>query len=300
LLSLDIIKQNEIIMVEELEFIGDNEQGRDNAEIRLSFFRHGESERTQGSDFERRLTEKGKKQAAEKSRFVDINQSIAFGSPRKRTQEAAGLVMSGNLDEINGQESLEEIRGKLDKELKIGSKIGIDQRLDCSFQCGSEYERESLEAFSSDNFLKFLVEESDQRASELGDEKSFTYLRGAKAIAGIISKYLKIEPRWNRLVQQKDYSNRLERFLGTHQGVGESFLAKIIEMKKGKEERDNFVEILNGQGFDFTEGFEVVISSAGKQEPKIKINYQKEKNGKIIYQFNEAISNQDLDEIINE
>jgi hypothetical protein len=43
--------------------------------------------------------------------------------------------------------------------------------------------------------------------------------------------------------------------LGSHGGVTESFLLKVIEKIKGVAERDRFVSIIGNQ-FDFLEGFE--------------------------------------------
>ena len=40
----------------------------------------------------------------------DISQSMAFGGPKERSQETAGLMMAGLKDEITGMESLEELK----------------------------------------------------------------------------------------------------------------------------------------------------------------------------------------------
>ena len=61
----------------------------------------------------------------------DLNQAVAFGSPRKRAQQTSAYAMAGkSLDTITGSESLEELKEKIDKDLKVGSKIGSDPRLD--------------------------------------------------------------------------------------------------------------------------------------------------------------------------
>src|SRR3989338_3348594 len=93
------------------------------SKIELRFFRHGDKESNKEKpDEEIELTETGRKQAVEKSEDTDISQSIAFGSPRKRTQQTAGLVMGGSMEEIIGDETIDELKEKLDRELKIGSK----------------------------------------------------------------------------------------------------------------------------------------------------------------------------------
>ena len=92
-----------------------------------------------------RLIPAGKIHAKEKAEMDDISQSMAFGSPRKRTQETAGLVMSGKLEEITGTETLEELKEKLDKDLplKSGSKIRADDRLNFEVDSASAYGKKS-------------------------------------------------------------------------------------------------------------------------------------------------------------
>lgn len=66
------------------------------SKIVLQFFRHAEKELVEGkTDEEIELTDTGRKQAIEKSEDNNISQSVAFGSPRKRTQQTAGFVMGG-------------------------------------------------------------------------------------------------------------------------------------------------------------------------------------------------------------
>jgi len=275
------------------------------SKIELSFFRHGEKEDDDSkSDFDIELTKTGKEQAVEKSETKDIKQSLAFGSPSTRAQETAAFVMSGNQEEITGEESLEELKEKLDMEFSKGSKVGVDERLDFDVDFSSEFGKVAVEYFDRDEYLKFLVEQSDKLAEETGDETSFTYLRGASNIAGIIDKYINIAKRWDELVsdKQKEYSDTLERFFGTHQGVGESFLAKIIEETKGVKERDKFVEVLNNRGFDFTEGFEVNILNKNSEEPSVHISYKKEiddgEDKQIVFEFDEDISHKTIKDLI--
>lgn len=276
------------------------------SKIELSFFRHGEKEDNKSkSDLDIELTEAGKKQAVEKSDTKDIDQSLAFGSPRIRAQETAAFVMSGGEDNVTGEESLEELKEKLGEVLSVGTRVGIDKRLDFNVDFGSEYGKIALEYFKKGEYLKFLVEQSDRLAEETRDE-GFTYLRGASNIASIIDKYIRVAKRWDELAQdkQKGYSDTLERFFGTHLGVNESFLAKIIEETKGIEERDKFVLTLDNQGFDFTEGFNVEILNKSSDEPVVRISYNKEtregNEKETIFEFNEEVSVNLIRSIIDE
>lgn len=273
------------------------------SKIELVFIRHDEKENDKAkSDEEVRLTPAGRMHAKEKAAQNDTSQSIAFGSPRKRAQEMAGLVMSGKSEGITGTETLEELKEKLDKDLplKSGSKIRVDDRLNFEIDFTSNYGKKALEAAKSGKYLKFLVEESDDLAKKEEDDKTSTYTTQARNIAFVIQKYYNIAPRFNELVQNesKNYEDTMKRFFGSHQGVLESFLAKLIEKTKGVEERDKFVQALNNQGFDYAEGFDIEIKNKESDEPSIHISYKKEKEGETTFEYDEDIDKDMLSEII--
>ena len=90
----------------------------------------------------------------------------------------------------------------------------------------------------------------------------------------------------------------MKRFFGSHQGVLESFLAKLIEKTKGIEERNKFVEVLNNQGFDYAERFEVDIKNKESGEPTIHLLYKKEKEGKTVFEFDEDLPKEIIDSIV--
>lgn len=285
------------------EQIQNPEERKYNSKIELHFFRHGESEpAVRGNDVERELTQEGKEQAIAKSKKdTKLEQALAFGSPRERAQQTAGFIMAGGNEAITGNESLDELRDKLESNLKIGKKMAIEERLDYSEDVSTEYYKLVWEHIRSGDILKFLVSESDKVAKELGDDKTPTYSKSARQIAEIIKKYLTISPRWNELVvdKTKNYSDTLERFMGTHQTVPESFLAKIIEKTKGVEERDKFIEMLGNKGFDYTEGFdlEILNTSIG---PVIHIYYKRARDKEESYIFDQEVNIELIDEIINE
>ncbi len=269
-------------------------------EIMLHFFRH--DEKAKGSDdTEVRLTEKGKLHAKSlSSSETDLSQAMAFGSPRKRTQETAGLVMAGAQDGIEGTESLEDLKTKINSGREFGSKLMGDSRLDFIIPESGPYFDELMTAYKSGKLLKYYVEESDRKLVELGvDKKLDTYSSLASKIAELIAKYLKILPRWEELVkdEEKNYEPVLERFTATHQSVGESFLAKVIEVTKGVAERDAFVAALNNQGFDFAEGFNTEIVKDGEEE-KVHITFKKEKDGQAIFEYDEVLPREVIEGII--
>jgi hypothetical protein len=275
--------------------------------IELRFFRHSIKESDPlKSDRDIELTSNGREHAKSQSENdTNVQQSVAFGSPRKRTQETALFVMSGQEDVILGSENFDELKDRLNQDLKVGSKIGVDERLDLKEDKNSEYYKELMLSFSRGEYLKYLIEKSDKRAEELGDDHSTTYTRQAQQVARIIKKYITILPRWSELVieNKNKYTKLLERFMGTHQGVTECFLAKVIELQNGDTElRDKFVAVLNNQGFGFVEGLKVYVADSGKEKAKIIIEYRHHdsRDTSKNFEFSQEIDPKMIDEIIAE
>lgn len=270
--------------------------------IHLRFLRHGQKEKDPNKpNKELELTEEGSEQSKAAAELEDIEQAVAFGSPNKRAQETAALTMAGLQEGIkeNGV-SFDEIVEKVDGDRGYGSKVGVDSRLDFLYNPDSEFGKEVDEAFHGGYYMRFLIDKSDQRAEELGDTENATYSRNAKQVGEIVDKYVKASSRWDDLVndEEKNYQPDLERIMGSHGGVTESFLAKVIELTEGPEERDKFVEAIDNQCFDFVEGFDMDIINNGEGEPEAKVAYKKEKDGEVIYEFEGEVSQDVLDQII--
>lgn len=267
------------------------------SKIVLRFLRHAEPEPSGGKPDEgRALTDAGKIQAIDKAEDAPITQSVAFGSIRKRAQETAMLAMAGKVDMINGDETLEELKEKIGK-----NKIGIDDRLDFDINFRTNFGKLYLASSKKREALKFLVEQSDSLAKELNENNVPTYNYLSGRVASLLKKYLTIAPVWEKLVHNnsKNYSDTLKRFMGTHQGVAESFLAKVIELTKGLEERDVFVRSLDNQGFDFTEGFDVEVLTTESGEQKIHIQFKKQdKDGNVLFEYNQMVSVEILEKIL--
>lgn len=280
----------------------ENNEKLPETKIDLHFFRHSikSSDKVSAHDYNILLSAEGRQLAKERAYDdVNMNQSIAIGSKRIRAQETAAFVMAGSSDDITGTESISELKEKLDKDLKIGSKIGIDDRLNFRDDETTPLGKKLHEAIGRGEYVKFIVEESDRIAKETKDTSGANYSHKAADIARIIEKYIKISPRWNKLVAEKSetYNPTLERYLGTHQGMQESFLAKMIEKTDGVQARDEFVKITGNQGFDFIEGFETELLTGVTGEMKIKISYHKEGQP---FLFTREISPSLVEEIISE
>ncbi len=274
------------------------------SKIELNFFRHSIKEKDPSKkDEEVSLTPEGRMLAKSKaSSETNIAQAVAFGSPRERTQETAGFIMAGSRDEITGDESLEELRQKLDAGLGKGSKLGVSTLLDFTLDESSNFGKVLFQSFLEGRYLAFTVQESDQRAKELHDEANDTYSRMASRVASLVKKYVGIAPRFNTLVSSSERvtSDTLHRFFGTHQGVAESFLAKVIEKMEGVDERDRFVAALGNQGFDFTEGFRLDVQTFANGTNKLHLSFKKERESGESFIFDEDVPMGVIDEICAE
>ncbi len=266
-------------------------------EIIIRIFRHSIKEGERESDKTTHLTKEGR-DLARGQYDPTLKNVLAFGSPtRERSQETAALMAFGS-----EAEDFTAIKEDVNQDLAYASRLGTDARLD--FKNGEKtiYKQRLREEFYNHNFLKFLAEESDDFAKQYGNEQSATYSRMAGQIAKIINKYYLALDNWAEILQEnpnKYDSLTLERFLGTHQGLGESFLAKAITKIAGQEERDNFIKALNNHGFDFTEGLMVDI----KKEPSekiINILFAKKLANGEKYNFTGNLTEAMLQEIIKE
>ncbi|MEI6650108.1 MAG: hypothetical protein WCL23_01590 [Candidatus Moraniibacteriota bacterium] len=278
---------------------------------RLSFFRHGDKAKpAEGQTADSvLLSEKGRGEAVAASNpETNVRQSIAFGSTKPRAEQTAAFKMAGSEDAITGDETLDELKAKFDAALAQeavdagvvsqealdngfelnGKKTGVDSRLDFALDMKGEYGTAMVKSIGEKRYLSFLIEQSDALAEQLGNTTDSRYSDFVSNIAEVLVKYAKVEKNWDQLVAQdafrvasgkesKGYTETLERFFGSHQGIGESFLAKLIETTKGVEERNAFVESLGNVGFGDVEGFTVdIMTVPGEDEPVVNIAFTKE------------------------
>lgn len=288
-------------MSHEMEFREHGEEPR-TSKISLHFMRHGkpESMAEGGTDKERHLGTTGIAQALHKSKSIDSNleQSLAYGSPRIRSQETAGIVMAG--DRIPEDVLPGGVKEFLNQDLKVGSKIGELEKL--NFNEGSaEYSQKMNEAYGQGNYFDFIAQESDTLAEKLGDLEASSLSMQAGNIAEVIKKYIKASPRWNELVNDSDknYTEDLERYLGSHQGVVESFLYKAVKDNDFKEKLILNAMKPNG-GFDFTEGLTIeIVQDDVDKEPQVMLKFSDNVEG-VDFTLSETLSLVELDKMILE
>lgn len=283
-----------------------NKENQENSEeytskIHLVFSRHEEKESAEDgqSDDDVRLTEQGRMNAVDSAELDDVSQAVAYGSPKKRAQETAGLKMSGKQPEITGEESLEELKKKLDAGREVGSKLGTDKRLDFYIDFNSPYGKWLYEKFKEGNYIEALLLESDAKAEEFGDPEAETGMTYTSRLSEVISRYVKAANRWNELVSdEEDYDDTLTRIFGTHAGVNEAFLGKIIEKVKGEDELRKFIAKIP-EGFDYNEGFDLNIVTNDKGEKKVMITYEHvNQDGEVDFRFDEELDPKTLESFI--
>ncbi len=242
--------------------------------IILEIMRHAKQVSRGKWDKKKRLAKKGRIQSMKKGKDINPNArvSLAIASPRKRAQETACRVMFAGEGISPETKTMEDIENLISNELKVGKKMRIDERLDYINEgpIGRFYD----EADDQGRFFQWAVNKSDNQAIEHGDKETLTYKRAAGNIAEIISKYLAIGNNFNKIVSKKGgyekFNNQLERYIVTHQGIGELFLAKVLELKESGKKRDEYLESL-GEGFSHIEGFRIEISNKGEEQSSFVI-----------------------------
>lgn len=256
------------------------------ATIRLEFLRHDEktSPTTAGPrphDNQVRLTPEGRRRSSEagKAKNPDLDVALVAGSPRERSVESALRQMLSHEPLVTPDMSLEDMRALVDENLRVGKKDMVMEQLNFNWDGSKEFHDEGYRrTLETHDALQWLLDDSDTVVRNNRDTTSTSYTRAAGNIAEVIQRYFKILPRWQEIVTKtpekyQKFNNQLQRFLGSHQSVIECFLLKIIEKTEGRDAAVQFVESLPDQnGFDFSEGYSVILRAGGDQ-PDVVVRY---------------------------
>lgn len=191
---------------------------------------------------------------------------LVYGSSRDRTIESAERQLFSQEEAISDDLSLAEMNALIEGSLAKGKKYRSSPLLDFDFS-GSEKFREIKDEHFRDkkDLLVWYLEDSDALVEAERDLISTSYSRLAANVAELVTKYVSAYSRWQKIVESNPdkyvkFNNELQRFMGTHQGVGEAFLMKAIEKTQGKEAVYSFIDSLASKnGFAFGEGYSVVI-----------------------------------------
>ncbi|MFA5107003.1 MAG: histidine phosphatase family protein [Patescibacteria group bacterium] len=235
--------------------------------VALRFMRHAEKEKLDIPDDDIPLTVPGRMNAWRKGTRTHAKPevSVAVGSPKKRTRETSAHVMLGS--RVAPHADLEEMEREIARFLKVGKKVMTDERLNLG--AVGPVGIETNKSYDENAYFRYLAEKSDLRAEELHDLESGTLKRYAGNVAELIQHYLEISDAFHGVVENdsekyKKYSNRLERYLGTHVGIQESFIVKVLEKLSEDTRRRVFIEAYPN-GFAELQGMNIDISTHGRE-----------------------------------
>lgn len=177
--------------------------------------------------------------------------------------------------------SLEELEKKYGAKFDANNFkwIEADSRLD--FEAQGLVEKNQNQAYVDGHLLEYTAKKSDEEALESNDRVSSTYTRIAGAVSDLILSYVATGKELHNTVQNmvrlrpesfksivKDGKCAFERFFGTHAGIGESFMLKIIEVleKRGQLPKGTQEEIMEKTGASFkeNEGIRLEIHNSDK------------------------------------
>lgn len=270
------------------------------SKIKLTFLRHAEKTGASKADVEDQkvpLSIRGKQTSIEKGKELKPKQALAVGSSRDRTQETALYILDADNEKINGDEDIGELTKKVNHRLGLksnASRLIIDERLDMPFVKGEAEHLELEKAWEKGLYFKTTVEKHDQLILRNGQDRGeSTYSIQARNIAELIMKNVVIAPTWNRILKEKSekYSNNtLERIMGTHGGISESFLAEIIDRTYGREQRDSFVNMFPNS-VDFLQGFEanIITQADGSIVLHLKADITSKQGDNFVFDENVSI-----------
>ena len=265
---------------------GQNQENREFKErqpiIRLEFFRHDKkaASKTESGevipDEQIKLSVAGRQHAQElgKTKNPNPNVALAYGSPRDRTIETAYRQMLANEPGVAAESSFEDIKELINNELPANSSKEIrTETLNFHAGVSKEFQQAADDRYEkTSDYLKFLWKDSDQLAKKVGDEKADTFSRFAAGIAEIIAKYVKAYATWKRINQKsgdkyKQSNFEMQRFVGTHEAIGESFLMKAIEKIEGERGVNEFLDMLPSKNsFGTGDGFTAEITEQQGKE----------------------------------
>ena len=187
--------------------------------------------------------------------------AVAGASLMDRAAETAMLTMLADEMEIETSDSLAGMEEKVANYLPVGKKLYRDERLGFALDKGPAGEA-GIRTFKEGKYIEWLIKNSDQDVVENKDKITTSYLRQAGNIAELLERYQAVGNSFHRLVEDKDkleqHGAKLERYLVSHQGVAESFVAKVIELQEGVTARNQFTANL-GNGWAETKGIHIEI-----------------------------------------
>jgi hypothetical protein len=277
----------------------ESKEGCTRSRVILDFIRH---EKKDGAV----LSKQGRLDAAERGvKYRDVNMPrVVVSSQITRSGESALLAGMGDMlsrDEILDYSDFSALKGMIDKKHGLPkpiSKSYIDTRLGFDYP-DSEVKKRAYAAAGENKFLKWAVEDSNKLEGTATVKGNSSYDSTSANVAGLVLKYVKVSNNFDRLVEAGNVDTHdIHRILGSHNGVVDVFLAKLIELMKGVAERDKFVSASEGSGFGFLEGFRMEIVHDNTGALSIKVDYDKQNSkDETVFSFHEQVPLEILERI---
>ncbi len=239
----------------------------------------------------------------------------AFGSPAMRAGQTAvlhafGLSAAGERTSevappiISRHPTYGELQQFMGPDFQVRQELG--------FRIGTgDYKKEFMAAAVEKRLVDYIYHESDQRRAAFGETDVDSYSTFAGNVATLVKEGLN-DAAENDDQKGKSPTADVEldekwRYCGSHAGVAESFLLKVIgknALAQGKTEQEaveaqeEFIKALGGNAFGFSESIRAeVFDFGGLQEPQVRVRYLNKNAG---YSFDEMVSPKVIDEIIAE
>jgi len=212
--------------------------------VLLHIMRHGEKAggNWNPDDMDHRipLTDKGRQDAQEKHAGGDPRQGLAIGSGRIRADETALRALVGDDPRIKDIDDFDELVHEMDQELRVGSKLRTDSRLDIPFKKQGDLHEHLEKRASEIGYARAIAEEFDTAQYP----RATVYGVQAANLASIVLDRITMERNWERLVERKpdEYTDTLERYIGTHGGVIDAFIGEILTTLHGIDARNTFIK----------------------------------------------------------
>ncbi len=251
--------------------------------MRFSFRRHGAKE-SEGAD--PALTPPGRLQAENEGKRMQPTPDVAVGrgSPRHRTEETVQRIIGAARPErITPMMTAQEVEKEINREFKEAQDKGLpirktlsDDRLNFRFE--GEMNQEVLKAVKEGHLLEYLVNESDQIVLDRKDRQSTSLSVQAGSIADLLKNYSAgVLKGWRQVSLNKpddyrQFNYQLERYLGTHAGIAESFVFKLLKNQQGETAAREFLKAYPG-GFKELGGVDVQAELIDGQ-PRFTLTYQ--------------------------
>jgi hypothetical protein len=194
----------------------------------------------------------------------------------------------------------------------MGDNFQVRDELGYRFGDG-EYKKRLLAAAGQKKLAEYIYRESDQDKAEFG-ENIYAYSDFAANVAKVIKEGL-LYTGYN-FQQDKNPTADVELnekwvYCGSHGGITESFLLKVVgktaalketDPKKAvdaqKQAQEELLEVWDGNGFGFSESIRVEVFDFGTiQDEQLRVRYQNQAKN---YTFDQIVPVEILDEIIAE